>query len=103
MNLGVFSPSGANVTLAVGVASSNVALSSAVGTLGGVARMLNIGTNVIHFAFGGTSGVTASIPGSIPMGPNSEVVFDIPAGTTHVAAIAGATGNTLYIQWGIGM
>lgn len=101
LTAGLFSPVGANVTLTVGVASANVAANPP-GQNGGIARLMNIGANVIHLAFGGAA-VTASIPGSMAMGPNSLEHIDWPPGTTHVAAIAASAGNTLHIQAGIGI
>lgn len=98
---GLFSPIGANVTLAVGTSSSSVALNPT-GNTGGTVRLINVGGSVAHVAFGG-AGVAATNPGSMPLGPNTDGVFDFPPGATNVAAIASATGNTLHIQAGMGI
>lgn len=97
----VFSPQGANVSLTVGVASANVLVTSPVSEALTI-RLVNLGANLIHVAFGVT-GVTVTAPAGLPIGPNTDTIFMFPALATHVAAISGAAGNTLHCQVGRGV
>jgi len=100
VNLRAFTPVGDTVNVAVGVATASVAVTRpSIGTQ--AVRLFNSGTNVIYVSFG-TSGVAATVAISIPMLPNSIEIFGLPNGVTHVAAISGIAGNTLYITTGEG-
>ena len=95
-----FQPGAPNVTvnLAVGVGSTNVAAKNGpTSTL----RLLNSGANVVFVEIH-TAAQTASLTTSMPMLPNSVETFNAPQNAI-VSAIAGATGNTLYITPGDGL
>lgn len=96
--LRAFESLGNTVNLAVLATTANVAV-SAPGMGNRTIRIVNVGTNVVFINIG-TSGVTATTTTSIPLLPNSAEVFFLRRENTHVAAIAGATGNTLYITTG---
>jgi hypothetical protein len=57
-------------------------------------RIIVIGTDAIRIQFG-DSGVTAAVATGIPMIGNSVETFTVPAGATHLAAIAGGTASAL--------
>ena len=89
--------------LTVGTASANVAIPS-----GGRHLLLtNSGSNVVYIALGTDNTVSAAIPASgapasgIPLLPNSQTILYAGTGT-YVAAIAAATGNTLFVTPGNG-
>ncbi len=89
--------------LTVGTASSNMAIPSG----GGHLLLTNVGSNVIYIALGTDNTVSAAIPSAgtpahgLPLLPNSQLM--IYAGTgTWIAAIAAATGNTLFVTPGNG-
>jgi hypothetical protein len=89
---------GATVNLAVLATTANVAVSPA-GIGNRTVRLFNSGTNVVFVNFG-PSTVTATLTNSFPMLPNSVETFYFHNDWTHVAAIAGGTGNTLYATMG---
>ena len=94
------------VALTVGTASSNVAISSTNPDLV-QALFVNVGANVVYINLGTDNTVTAEIPASgtpangIPLLPNSSIVLAIGT-ATYIAAIAAATGNTLFVTVGSG-
>ncbi len=93
------------VALTVGTASANVALSNTADWY--QARIVNSGSNIAYVALGTDNTVTAAIPASgtpalgMPILPNSEVTLSIGS-ATYIAAIAAATGNTLFVTVGTG-
>lgn len=94
-----FAPVGVTVNLAVLATTSSVALTS-LGGLGGTVRIANVGTQTIFITFGGSTITTATTTG-MPIVANTAVNLDMGT-ATHVAAIAGATGSTLYATSGQG-
>lgn len=93
-----FDIKGATVNLAVLTTTANVAVTRPnIGTQS--IRLVNVGTNTVFVTIG-TSGVTASLTTSFPLLPNTAETFLLQNGATHVAAIASATGNTLYVTTG---
>lgn len=91
---------GDTVNLAVTTASQALAVNTApVGNRS--VRIANIGTQTVFLKFG-ASGVTTTAGAGFPMLGNSVETFLIRADQTHVAAIAGATGNTIYVTLGEG-
>lgn len=98
-----FNPnSGTTVSLAVLTTSAAVP-APAVTNLANY-RFTNIGANTIflQFAPAGAAAPVAVAATSMPMAPNSVEVFTLPP-NTQVAAIAAATGNTLYVTPGEGL
>ena len=65
-------------------------------------RFVNVGTQTVFVEFS-SDGVTptATLAASIPILPNTSLIVTNPR-TSNVAAIAGATGSTLYVTPGIG-
>src|ERR1700693_948748 len=93
-----FSFKGKTVSLTVGVSSTNVAITQAqVGTQS--VRLTNVGSNVVFFTFGKDSTIAATNT-DVPVLPNSVETFLLPKDITYIAAIAAATGNTLYVTTG---
>jgi hypothetical protein len=90
--------------LTVGTSTANVAIPS-----GGAyqVRLVNVGSNVVYIAIGTDDTVAAVVPVAgtpspgIPLLPNSERILSIGT-ATYIAAIAAATGNTLFITPGSG-
>ena len=89
--------------LTVGTASANLQIPS-----GGAHLLLtNSGSNVVYVVLGTDNTVTAAIPASgtpeygIPILPNSQTMLYAGTGT-WIAAIAAATGNTLFVTPGSG-
>ena len=62
-------------------------------------RVVNNGSNVAFINIGDST-VTAATATSMPILPYSAETFMLGKEDTHVAAIAGTTGNTLYITTG---
>ncbi len=100
----VFFTAANTAALTVTATSANVAI-----PVGGDGHLLltNDGTNIVYIALGTDNTVAAAIPvngtpaNGIPLLPNTQM--QIFAGTgTYIAAIAGATGNTLFITPGYG-
>jgi hypothetical protein len=95
------------VALAVLATTAAIALPAVSDPSGGSIRVRNVGTNEVVVALGAAA-VTAAIPvaggaaGNMSIAPNSSEVFARTTGITHLAAIAGATGNTLFITAGQG-
>lgn len=89
---------GATVNLAVIATTATVAVSPT-GAGSRTVRIFNSGTNVIFINFG-PSTVIATLTNSMPILPNSVETFYFHNDWTHVAAISGATGNTLYVTTG---
>ncbi len=65
-------------------------------------RLVNAGTQTVFIALG-TSTVTATTTASMPLVAGAVEIIALPKEVTHVAAIAGATGSTLYITTGEGI
>jgi hypothetical protein len=98
MQIRPFSYKGKTVSLTVGVASTNVAITqSGVGTQS--IRLTNVGSNVVFFNLGKDNTTAAGLT-DVPLLPNSVETFLLPNDITYIAAIAAATGNTLYITTG---
>jgi hypothetical protein len=98
-----FNPnSGATVSLAVLTTSAAVP-AIANQTLANF-RLANVGSNTVFLAFApqGAAAPVATTATGMPMIGNSEEVFTLPPGT-QIAAIAAATGNTLYVTAGEGL
>lgn len=87
-------------SLAVGTSTGSVAVPGS-GVGNGTVRLTNSGTNIIFVEFGAAT-VTATTTTGIPLLPNSVETFVFRNENTHVAAIAGTAGNTLYITYGVG-
>jgi len=101
MNNSAFQVTANTVNLAVTGSTGNVqALGSSIGQTNYLCT--NIGTNTVFIAFGSTSGVTALTTTGCPLLGNSAQMFTGPP-NAWVAAIAGSTGNTLYITPGEGL
>jgi hypothetical protein len=64
-------------------------------------RVHNIGTNIVYIALG-TDTVTASTT-TMSLAAGAVETFTLDDGQTHLAAIAGAAGNTLNITLGQGI
>jgi hypothetical protein len=64
-------------------------------------RVANIGTQIIFVTFGDGT-VTSTTSAGFPMPAGAVEVFTLPANATHIAAIAGAVGSTLYATLGDG-
>jgi len=89
---------GSTVNLAVLATTANVAVAPArVGSR--TIRIFNSGTNVVYVNFGDDN-VVATVANSLPLLPNSVETFFFRNDWTKVAAIAGSTGNTIYITTG---
>lgn len=91
----------ATVNIDVSAASQSVALG-----VGGSGyrqiEIMNNGTATVWIAFG-SSAITTALTTGKPIGPAVDMVVTIPAGVTHVAAIAaGATGK-IYFSPGSGI
>lgn len=104
--LGTFFSVNDTVALTVGIASSNVALNQA-NTSGLITILTNVGANVVYVSFGTDNTVIATAPiagtpaQGFPILPNASI--KITSGSAlWLAAIASATGNTLFITSGVG-
>ena len=115
-----FLPQGPTVALVVGTATSNTEFlipGDYTNTYGDApnnqcVRLVNVGTEAVTVNFG-HSDVTATAPAAgtpesgLVLLPNTEKTLSIPTttpvGGTYIAAIAAATGSTLYITPGIGL
>lgn len=94
---------GRSVSLAVGTTTSSVTLPSQ-GNAGGTLQVniFNSGTNVVFVRVGNSvnGAVTASLTSpnaDYPIGPDSSVVLTKAVDDNVVAAIASATGNTIWV------
>jgi hypothetical protein len=88
------------VNLAVTGSSQVLAVNStAIGTRS--VRVANIGSQTIFIKFG-TANTTVSATSGTPMIPNSVETFLLRNEVTHIAAIAGSTGSTMYVTVGEG-
>lgn len=98
----IFTPI-ASATLAASGTSSRVALP---GTVRGLqersVRLLSQGPDLVFVAFG-SSTVTATVAGSVPVPAGLVEVFDAPPGVTHVAAITEGGAAVLRLTIGEGM
>lgn len=95
---------GATVNLAVGTTSTRVQVWATPPSEFGpepCVVLTNTGTIPVFFEFGG-AGVTASLANDMPLLPNQSFPFRVTPGETHVAAIATASGATLYATPGYG-
>ena len=99
MQANVFSPQGNTVNIAVGATTGNVAITS-LSMSQGALRLVNSGTQVVFVKLGTSNSVTAALT-DFPILANTTAIIDLPPGTTYIAAIAGATGSTLYATSGI--
>ena len=103
-----FGANGNTVALTVGIASASIALQLPGGLTKWTYQCLvtNSGANMAFVAFG-ASGIVAAIPvagtpaNGVPIAPNSTRAFTVNSGQ-YIAAIASATGNTLYATAGVG-
>lgn len=107
VNLFPFNALANSVALAVGTSTANVAIPPpAQGNSPNMVsvRVVNSGTNLVWVNFGNST-VTAAIPATTANGagvallPNTEKTFLVQAGS-YIAAIAAATGNTVYVTAG---
>lgn len=93
-----FNQKGSTVNLAVAGTSSSVAVTrSGVGTQS--VRIVNSGAQTVFLNFG-VSTVAATLAAGMPMLPNTVESFLLLNDVTHIAAIAAATGSTIYITTG---
>ncbi len=116
MNLLPFNPQSPTAALTVIATSASVKVPTTNSSPNLVSlRIVNDGTNFVYVNFG-ASGVTAAIPASgatttgLMLLPNSVTYVMVQSGysednpdntsAVYVAAIAGATGNTIYITVG---
>ena len=103
-----FGANGNTVALTVGTVSSRAAMQFPGGLSSWTWQCLvtNSGTNTVFVAFG-TVGIVAAIPvvgtpaNGIAIAPNTTRAFTVQ-GAQYIAAIAAATGNTLYATAGVG-
>lgn len=101
-NRRAFKPLGVNKTVNVAVTATSQLLAVPNVPYGTLAlRMANVGTQTIFIDFVTTTG-TAVATTSIPLLANTVEVFTLGNDITHVSAIAGTTGSTLYITYGEG-
>ncbi len=66
-------------------------------------RVTNIGSQNIFVNFGNSNAITAVLTTSMPVLANTVEVFLLPPDITFVAAIAAATGSTMYLTVGEGV
>lgn len=99
---------GKSVSLAVGTSSASVTL-PAQGNAGGTMQVtiLNVGTNVVFVRVGNSANGAVTANGTsgsadMPIGPNASVTLTKAVDDDTVAAIAGATGNTIWVTCGQG-
>jgi hypothetical protein len=97
-----FTP-GVTSNLTVLTSSANIALPAGGETL----RVAVVGTGPVYVKFGTSNAVTAAttdmpVFGSAPESFTVSRALLSQNGTTHVAAISAATGNTLYVTAGAG-
>lgn len=98
MYLRPFSPAGDTVSLAVLTTSANKAVTApAIGNRS--IRIYNAGTAEVFIAIGDSS-VTVTASNGIPLKPGDFEIFLLKNNATHVAAIAAATGSTIYLTTG---
>jgi hypothetical protein len=92
------------VNLAVGTTSSSVSSIPATDTSSRTYQYLitNVGAGVVFIEIGTAENLAASLTTSVPVLQNTSQVFTGPPGAV-IAAIAAATGNTLYITRGEGL
>ena len=93
-----FMPKGGTVNLSVGTTTSRVAVTRPGIGIQSV-RIVNSGPNNIFITIGDVT-VTAATATGMPILPYCVETFMLGKDDTHVAAIADATGNTLYITTG---
>lgn len=94
-----FTPAAATVNATPG-ATAAIALPA--GTNPRQVMITLAGTNpAIAFIKFGSSSVTASATADTPVLPNTQVIFSVPAGATHVAVVG--TAGTIYITAGNGI
>lgn len=92
---------------AAGVTTASLAVTAASQTFtiplvpddGAMVRIVNDGTQVIHWNYGS---IAAAVGTSTPMIAASVEVFTVPPGTTQISVIAAATGSTIRATVGIG-
>lgn len=88
------------VTITVGVASAATSINLATETRGNrTIRLVNSGSNIIYFTLGDST-VTTTVAAGCPMLPNTVETFLLRNEVTHIATIAGATGNSLFVTVG---
>ena len=97
-----FQPMGPTANVTVTTSSASVTVNSGIQVPRSL-YLVNVGTQTVFVAFGNSvTGATAAAATGLPLLPNTAKVFDVP-GTQVVAAIAAATGSTLYITPGEGV
>lgn len=99
-NIDVFAAYGATETLAVTVATANVALTVPGRPIPFNVRVFNDGAATMFIAFG-ESGVVATTA-SLPIPSGAVEVFSVNPATTHIAAITAVGTTTLYATSGRG-
>ena len=87
-----------SVTITVTTSSAATAL-----THPGRSRVVvyNAGSEIVFLEFG-ASGVASAVASGYPVGPGMKETISIDPANTHVAAISGTTGQTLYVSVGAG-
>lgn len=85
-------------TVSVAMDGSSKSLTISRGVQGGSMRLVNSGTQVIHWRY---EDGNAADTNDTPLLANSTEVFDLPGGVTGIRAI-GTTGSTLYATPGFG-
>lgn len=95
-----FGQVGNTVNVAVTTAGSDrVAVTrSGIGTQS--VRIVNVGAQTIFLNFGKDATVTASATTGMPMLGGTVETFLLPNDITHIAAVAAATGSTMYVTTG---
>lgn len=61
----------------------------------------NIGTQWVYWCYGTQAGLTTA--NGVPLGPNTQQTFTIPAVVSTISVIAAATGSSLSVTVGDGM
>lgn len=98
-----FGPLQNNNTVNLAVTASNQTLTITPSGIGYRSiRVVNAGTQTVFLKFGSSASV-ASTTTSLPMLANTVEVFVLDNDTTAIAAIAGSTGSTIYVDVGQGI
>ncbi len=93
-----FMPKGNTVNLSVTGSSQRVAVTRSGMGIQSI-RVTNIGTQTIFLNIGNST-VTSATTTGFPVLANTVETFMLDKESTHVAAIAGAVGSTLYVTTG---
>lgn len=97
-----FQPDGgasSTTNLAVTASSQQLTLPP-IDAAGQAILLTNIGSQTVFVAYGN---VTASVTTSMPLMPNTAIVFTAPPGVSQLSAIAASPGSTLYATVGRGL